>query len=64
MQKLTSLICSDPEAAGDQIRSGVQAGGARAQAAVYAIFAADCGDEEAPGDAYGGCWDVGVIGRG
>lgn len=54
VQKLTSAICSDPEAAGEQIRTAVQAGGAQAQAAVYAIFAADCPDEAAAGDAYGG----------
>ncbi len=31
VQKLTSLICSDPEAAGDQIRTDVDKGGAGAQ---------------------------------
>ena len=59
MQKLTSAICSDPEAAGEQIRTAVQAGGSQAQAAVYAIFAADCPDEAAAGDAYGG-WGTGI----
>ncbi|KAI7841828.1 hypothetical protein COHA_004357 [Chlorella ohadii] len=52
VQKLTSLICSDPEAAGDQIRTDVDKGGAGAQAAVFSIFAADCDDEEAPADAF------------
>ena len=31
VQKLTALICSDPEAAGDQIRTAVDKGGAGAQ---------------------------------
>ncbi|PRW58962.1 Pyruvate phosphate dikinase,PEP pyruvate-binding [Chlorella sorokiniana] len=52
VQKLTSLICSDPEAAGDQIRTTVQNGGADAQTAVFALFAADCKDEEATSDAF------------
>lgn len=53
VEKLTTLICSDPEAAGKQILSAVQAGGSKAQVAVFAIFSADCDNEEAPGDAYG-----------
>ncbi|KAI7839447.1 hypothetical protein COHA_006848 [Chlorella ohadii] len=57
-KKLTSAICSDPEAAGEQIRTAVQAGGSQAQAAVYAIFAADCPDEAAAGDAYGAAIDA------
>lgn len=55
VQKLTSLICSDPEKAGDQIRNAVQAGSSQAQVAVYAIFSADCPDEEAASTAYGEC---------
>ncbi|KAI7836624.1 hypothetical protein COHA_009509 [Chlorella ohadii] len=58
VQKLTSLICSDPEKAGDQIRTAVQAGGSQAQVAVYAIFSADCPDEEAASTAYGAAIDV------
>lgn len=53
VQKLTSLICSDPESAGDQIRTAVQAGGSQAQVAVYALFTADCASEDAASDAYG-----------
>lgn len=53
VEKLTTLICSDPEAAGKQILSAVQAGGSKAQVAVFAIFSADCDNEDAPGNAYG-----------
>ena len=34
VQKLTDLICSDPEAAGDQIRTSVEKGGKAAQVGV------------------------------
>ncbi|PRW59916.1 Holliday junction ATP-dependent DNA helicase isoform B [Chlorella sorokiniana] len=58
VKKLSSLICSDPEAAGDQIRTAVQAGGSQAQAAVYAIFTADCPSEDAASEAYGAAIDA------
>lgn len=51
VEKLTNFICSDPKAAGDEIRTAVQAGGSQAQTAFFAIFAADC--EDKADEAYG-----------
>lgn len=58
VRKLAALVCSDPEAAGAQLLSAVEGGGAAAQAAVFALFQADCPDDAAASDAYGAAIDA------
>ncbi|KAL4458821.1 hypothetical protein ABPG75_013686 [Micractinium tetrahymenae] len=53
VQKLVEQICSSPEAAGQQIKTAIQAGGSQAQVAALALFQeASCSDKRATDTAY------------
>ncbi|KAL4458822.1 hypothetical protein ABPG75_013687 [Micractinium tetrahymenae] len=61
---LEDSICSDPKAAAKALLQALSAGGARAQAAVYALVNADCSGSTSGGSSGGGSSGSGSSGGG